>query len=177
MTDNATLAKRIADLERQLSHSKHTSELLLEENKQLLVNLSLKSDLLESSMLSEATAKQYAEEVDKQNAALAAQVEALKLSDSELHTLVEDLIDHLRYNKRESTDVLETYWDRLSAIQTTQISPQQHLAVIRAEAGRAGFVAGFKRRTALGPLRKMWSEEEIIEIYNQYAGKIRQEGK
>ena len=65
---------------------------------------------------------------------LLAQVEALKLSDSELHALVEDLIDHLRYNKRESTDVLETYWDRLSAIQTTQISPQQHLAELRAEA-------------------------------------------
>lgn len=52
-------------------------------------------------------------------------------------------------------------------------TPQQHLAEIRAEAGRAGFVAGFKRRTALGPLRKMWSEEEIIELYNQYADSIR----
>ena len=56
MTDNATLAKRIVELDRELSLTK---------------------DLLQSSMLSEATAKQYAEEVDKQNKELAAQVESV----------------------------------------------------------------------------------------------------
>lgn len=45
-----------------------------------------------------------------------------------------ELIDHVRDNMCESTDALEVYWDRLSAIQTTQISPQQHLAEIRAQA-------------------------------------------
>lgn len=98
--------------------------------------------------------------------ALAAQVEALKLSDSELHALVEDLIDHLRYNKRESTDVLETYWDRLSAIQTTQISPQQHLAEIRAEA-----VLEF---VALLPQFAYDTNSDIEKFANQYADSIRQ---
>lgn len=69
--DNPTLAKRIAELERQLSNTKTIANTLLEENRQLLVELALINDQLQSSMLSEATAKQYAEEVDKQNKELA----------------------------------------------------------------------------------------------------------
>lgn len=103
---------------------------------------------------------------------LLAQVEALKLSDSELHALVEDLIDHLRYNKRESTDVLETYWDRLSAIQTTQISPQQHLAELRAEAVLDA--VSFGRNQTKYFLR---SSEDILQQIEQYADSIRQEVK
>ena len=129
---NPTLAKRIADLERQLSSTK---------------------DLLESSMLSEAAAKQYAEEVDKQNQALAAQVEALhKAIETALHGTVFDEVGN------RDDDGLIPFHETKTAVIVLQnalaATPQHHLRQVRADAGRDGFIAGYMLCNDDSPLIK-----------------------
>lgn len=51
---------------------------------------------------------------------------------------------------------------------------KEFLAEIKAEAGRAGFIAGCKH--ADKPCRGMWSENDLIEHADQYAAKIRNSG-
>jgi uncharacterized coiled-coil protein SlyX len=133
---NPTLAKRIADLERQLSSTK---------------------DLLESSVLSEATAKQYAEEVDKQNQALAAQVEALRKA------LNSQLNDCINFDGGKLTDVI---MENSSKVLLT--APQHHLRQVRADAGRAGFIAGYFHYKNYG----FQFEEELEAASNQYHASI-----
>ena len=65
--------------------------------------------------------------------ALAAQVEALKQSNASLHELCDEIIDHLRYNKAERSEVLDDFWSKLSAIGCAE-SPAACLAQVRAEA-------------------------------------------
>ena len=157
MTDNATLAKRIVELDRELSLTKN---------------------LLESSMLSEATAKQYAEEVDKQNKELTAQVGDLEEKLLEMETTlakkdsaicnleqrVWELEDDFEKRKDQELDVLKAQVEALRMIailvhfewannvvtfntmqrlySVVNSTPQQHLAEIRAEAGRDGYLQG-----------------------------------
>lgn len=90
-------------------------------------------ELYEASMLSEATAKQYAEEVDKQNKELAAQVEALGDKLSEVVALLD--VDGMT--------AVQWLLDNCPEIESlTNIEPEQHLAEIRAQAGRAGYITG-----------------------------------
>lgn len=103
---------RIAELERQLSSTKN---------------------LLESSMLSEATAKQYAEEVDKQNAALAAQVEVLKQSIISVRARG-NLLHNITMQILQGAELNGSDWDYISESQVAEI--EQHLTEIRVQAGR-----------------------------------------
>ena len=105
---NPTLAKRIAELERQLSSTK---------------------DLLESSQLSEVTAKQYAEEVDKQNAALAAQVEYLKARIGAFSINIER-------NEKIGTSVKEEIAKLFIDV------GENHLRQVRADSGLVGYFRG-----------------------------------
>lgn len=139
---NSILAKRIAYLERQLSNTKTIANTLLEENRQFLVEISSINDQLQSSMLSEATAKQYAEEVDKQNQELAAQVEVLQ---SEIVGLVSTvfktskaLIEATETLERELLPALEDSEPLIELIEefksVVAATPQQHLAELKAQA-------------------------------------------
>lgn len=109
-------------------------------------------ELYESSMLSEATAKQYAEEVDKQNKELAAQVEALRGAICKYPTVEIPLV--------------------YKALLAT---PQHHLAELRAAAGRAGFVAGANWWARCELCDDLHLDEN--NAANHYADKIRQEVK
>jgi hypothetical protein len=57
---------------------------------------------------------------------------------------------------------------------TKTIDVDKALAEIRAEAGRAGFIAGCKHTDK--PNRGMWSTNDLIEHANQYAESIRKGG-
>lgn len=131
MTSNVILAKRIAELERQVSDYK---------------------SLYESSMLSEATAKQYAEEVDKQNIELTAQVEAFK-------KIREDW-KGLAINDAKTL---------ISFIEAADKSPQHHLRELRAEAGRAGYFVGY----TVGYCDRIDGILAPITKSNQYADQVR----
>lgn len=152
MTSNAILAKRIAELERMLSNANIVSNQLLEENKNLLLELSAQKDLLDSSMLSEATAKQYAEEIDKQNKELAAQVEAFKKIREDWRGLA--------INDAKTL---------IAFIEATDKTPQQHLRELRAEAGRAGYFVGY----TVGYCDRIDGILAPITKSNQYAEQIR----
>ena len=131
---NPTLAKRIAELERQLSSTK---------------------DLLESSMLSEATAKQYAEEVNKQNAALAAQVEDLK-------DRIGAFSINIERNEKIGTSVKEEIAKLFIDV------GENHLRQVRADAGRDGFVAGYFHYKNYG----FQFEDELEAASNQHHASI-----
>lgn len=99
--------------------------------------------------------------VDLQNErdALAAQVERMS-------TFIK-----LSAKKREGVAEVEpTFWNLL---RVANESPQQHLAEIRAEAGRAGFVAGYMSTVQFDDgYELLWANNEA----NQYAAKLRQGG-
>jgi len=78
--------------------------------------------------------KEKAEKLEAERDALAAQIELHKQRASKLSSLVDELIDHLRYNKTEQDDVLQEFWDKEEAIASVPSNPQQCLAEIRAEA-------------------------------------------
>ena len=104
--------------------------------------------------------------------ALATQVAAYKERSSELYKLCDELIDHLRYNKAERDEVLNEFWDKQDAIKHVPRDPQQCLAEIKAEAGRAGFVDGLKVMHG-----KSYKLSEVLErAADQYAAKIRSTG-
>jgi hypothetical protein len=48
--------------------------------------------------------------------AMGAQVYSLKQSGTALRELCDEIIDHLRYNKAERSEVLDDFWSKLSAI-------------------------------------------------------------
>lgn len=179
---NSTLAKRIADLERQLSNTKNTANTLLEENKQLLIELASVKDLLESSQLCEATAKQYAEEVDKQNAALAAQVEALQKTVVSVKARC-NILQNLTLQLIQGAELSGSDWDYISEAQATEI--QHHLRQVRADAvteasGKMGeaFIlpASLRRETQKAEFYKAGWRDAFLFI-KQYTASIRQEGK
>jgi hypothetical protein len=104
--------------------------------------------------------------------ALAAQIELHKQRASKLSSLVDELIDHLRYNKTEQDDVLQEFWDKEEAIASVPKNPQQALVEIRVEAGRAGFVEGATKQKEIG-----WcSVYGMQDGANEYAEQIRQGG-
>ena len=165
---NPTLAKRIAELERQLSSTK---------------------DLLESSMLSEATAKQYAEEVNKQNAALAAQVKELKselrqeklihigfTNESQVQYVTEDKEEGAFYPNSDNGCYIPVYMLNVHAhrvgpdskIYCTQLEQGKKIAEIRAEAGRDGFIAGYFHYKNYG----FQFEDELEAASNQHHASI-----
>lgn len=57
-------------------------------------------------------------------------------------------------------------------IAAAPVSGNEHLRQIRAEGSIGGFVAGFGRRSALGPLRKCWSQDEIKEMASEHADRV-----
>lgn len=177
---NSTLAKRIAELERRLSNTKITANTLLEENRQLLVELASVKNLLESSMLSEATAKQYAEEINKQNQELVVQVEALTKTIIEAKTVYEEfslfvwksfvleITNSVRVcNRRQTYEMLDAKFQSVIPDKYVSATPQQHLAEIRAQAGRDGFLAGFN--TCFNYEGMM----DLSELSNNYAQQIK----
>ena len=109
---NPILAKRIAELERQLTETNAYFKAAQSKIETL-------TNLYRECQLSEATAKQYAEEVDKQNQELAAQVQAL----------------------REAWEAVKRNdWDA-PLDEAFEKTPQHHLRQVRADAGRDGFIA------------------------------------
>lgn len=106
--------------------------------------------------------------------ALAAQAAAYKERSSELYKLCDELIDHLRYNKAERDEVLNEFWNKQEAIKHVPSDPQQHLAEIKAAAGRAGFVAG------INYLDKVWCKDATSDVAiaaDEYAAKARKGGE
>lgn len=55
------------------------------------------------------------------------------------------------------------------------VSYREHIAEIRAEAGRAGFVAGLE--LADSPIRGMLSKNDLLCRADEYAAKVRQGGE
>lgn len=82
-------------------------------------------ELYESSMLSEATTKQYAEEVDKQNQELAAQVEVLKEALKPAVRLMRATGQYSGWHEKA---------DEAESLVNRELTTQQHLAEIRAQA-------------------------------------------
>ena len=148
---NPTLAKRIAELERQLSSTK---------------------DLLESSMLSEVTAKQYAEEVDKQNSALAAQVEALRREFQDARKTLQTIAScGADSTDAEIVDVVldeSRRWVSRYDENVLKLDPQHHLRELQAEAVLNA--VNFGRNQTKYFLR---SSEDILQQIEQYADSIR----
>lgn len=148
---NTTLAKRIAELERQLSSTK---------------------DLLESSMLSEVTAKQYAEEVDKQNSALAAQVEALRREFQDARKTLQTIAScGADSTDAEIVDVVldeSRRWVSRYDENVLKLDPQHHLRELQAEAVLNA--VNFGRNQTKYFLR---SSEDILQQIEQYADSIR----
>jgi len=70
------------------------------------------------------------EELIKHCDALVAQVAAYKERSSQLNKLCDELIDHLRYNKAERDDVLNSFWAKQEAIKHVPSDPQQCIAKI-----------------------------------------------
>lgn len=85
------------------------------------------------------------EKMKAERDALATQVAVYKERSSELYKLCDELIDHLRYNKAERDEVLNKFWDKQEAIKHVPSDPQQCLAEIKAETGRAGFIEGYEQ--------------------------------
>jgi hypothetical protein len=75
--------------------------------------------------------------------ALVAQVEVLRKSDGKLRALCDELIDHLRYNKAERTNVLDGFWAKLESIELPATSTQ-YLCEIQATYFEKGFIQGVK---------------------------------
>ncbi len=115
------------------------------------------------------------EKMKAERDALATQVAAYKERSSELYKLCDELIDHLRYNKAERDEVLNKFWDKQEAIKHVPSDPQQCLAEIKAETGRAGFIAGSYLWCDYhtGSEHKDDLIDDIKSDADQYAAKIR----
>lgn len=109
---------------------------------------------------------------------LAAQVEVLRIDGEAIEGCLAWLSEH-----EQTIDVGVGHIQSTAGFLTKYLKTMQSatsaacLAQVRAESEQSGFVAGWKRRSALGPLRKMWSEDEILEIAKEHANRIRQEVK
>lgn len=75
------------------------------------------------------------------------------------------------YQLARAGEVTPAYAD--DAKKVLQSTPQQCLAEIQADSIKVGYMEGFKRRDKLGPLRKMWSTQEIMELANQYGERVK----
>lgn len=103
--------------------------------------------------------------------ALAAQVEALRSQLQVAHDCV-TCADETGYVQDVGFVDLEQVALEISRV--LALTPQQHLAEIRAEAGRVGFVAG----AVAMERRQVFTEDfNLSNAANQYADSIRQEGK
>lgn len=138
-------------------------------NKFTLEQLAKHHDTTRSIVHEYVTLSDY-EKLKAERDALATQVAAYKERSSELYKLCDELIDHLRYNKAERDEVLNEFWDKQDAIKHVPRDPQQGLADIRAEAGRAGYLA------ALCDYHQIFEVDcnlTMKEAAYQYATKIR----
>jgi hypothetical protein len=116
------------------------------------------------------TAKDENDALKAERDALAAQVEVLKVSLSEAQQTVGFLSHHLRGRMGEVAliDLAEKADHWASVLQAV---PAQHLAEIRAEAGRVGFIAGANEFSASASM-----DDHIELLANLYDEKIRQGG-
>lgn len=117
-------------------------------------------------------AEAYNIQLENERDALAAQVAAYKERSSELYKLCDELIDHLRYNKAERDEVFNEFWSKQEVIKYVPSEPQQCLAEIKAEAGRAGYLAGVDEWAMVC----QGDEDACNNAADQYAAKVRQGG-
>lgn len=91
-------------------------------------------------------------------------------------------VQALRREIQSAADWFSAYWPELNKAQCDRIrqmdnvakaTPQHHLAELRAEAGRAGFVAGYFHYKHYG----FQFEEELDAASDKYAEQIRREGE
>lgn len=99
--------------------------------------------------------------------ALAAHNSAYAKTYFRFQDLCNELIDHLRYNKCERSEVLDDFWNKLDAIGLPN-SPRQCLRDVQAEAGRKGYIAclNFACHTP----------DNWLSLADKYAESVRQGG-
>ena len=160
----------------------------LKEIEQLEIERDKYKELYESSMLSEATAKQYAEQLESDvstaigtcaymdppdggNVSLPEQVRRMRADRDALVAQVESLRKALAALSVQAESVLQEDIACYSALKRAQReadevldkTPQHHLRQVRADGGRDGFVACAKKYG-----NKLFDESELLAAAIQY---------